>query len=122
MRFPFVSRERLDEAISVRESRITDLGEQVRALTEERKRLSDFIAVRSNNMSVYGLVNPLKEEEEAIDPKATEPDAVPPGRARQFAQRVQEKNEKQFRTEEAEAERVISSAIEAGKQAARAQA
>ena len=118
MRFPWVSRERLEEAIRIRDTIIDKLQAQVTELTTERKLQSDFIAVRSNNASIYGLIKPAHEEADE-EPKE-EIEAAPPSRARQFARSVERKNEEHHRAELAESQRLLDDVIAEGHKAAEA--
>lgn len=120
MRWPFVSREQLADAVSVRETRIGELVAQVRDLTAERKLLVDFIAMRSNNASIYGSAKPIEIEEDD-EPDAKEEfkvEDLKPTRARQVAQARERTNLTSFRAEEDEAAKAIADAIAAGKEAA----
>ena len=118
MRFPFVSRDRYEETKAVSEVRISDLSLQVKELTEERKRLADFIAVRSNNASLYGLIKPPEIEDDEPVAAAEEIEDLPPTRARQFAKRAEEKNVRTFRAEEDEVTRLLAEVTAAGRKAA----
>jgi hypothetical protein len=121
MRWPWVSRERLADAIAVRDARISELTLENRTLTAERHKLMDFIAVRSNNLSIFGEVLPPREDEADTEPGKPEKEADwirPVSRARAFAQGIERENIKRFSKEEAEAQRLIDNAIEEGRRAA----
>lgn len=127
MQWPWVSRERLIEAIAVRDSRILELQKQLDDLNRERKRLTDFIAVRSNNLSIYGEIKPPREEEEPEAPESTNDieeqlKAIPPSRARAYAKKREEENLQRFDQENTEAERLLAEMQEAGRRAAEEQA
>lgn len=123
MAWPWVSRERLSEAVSIRDSRIEKLEKQVEDLTAERKRLADFIAVRSNNLSIYGEIKPITEEDEPEpdDKESSDTVVVPPSRARAAAKQREARNLEKFNREASEADRLMADVIEAGKKAAEAQ-
>jgi hypothetical protein len=108
----------MEDGIAVRDAQIADLKKQVAELTEERKLQSDFIAVRSNNASIYGLIKPPAIEEEDDPKDEMELKDVPATRARQFARKREAANMLTFRTEEDEADRLIRGIQEAGIKAA----
>lgn len=123
MQWPWVSRERLLEAIAVRDSQIAKLEKERSDLEKERRRLLDFIAVRSNGISIYGEIKPPREDEPEPEPDGKdigELKAIPPTRARSFQRAVEERNMAAFKKENEEAERLVAEMQEAGRRAAEA--
>lgn len=118
MRWPFVSRARMEDGIAVRDAQIVDLKKQVAELTEERKLQSDFITMGGHHLSLYGLIKPPAIEEEEEPKEETELKDVPATRARQFARKREAANMQVFREEEGESARLIKEMQDAGIRAA----
>lgn len=120
MQWPWISRERLTEAIAIRDSQIGKLEKALADLEKERRRLLDFIAVRSNGISIYGEIKAPQDgpEPEPEDKDIGEMPAIPPTRARSFQRQRDQMNRAKYEKDQAEADRLINEAIEEGRKAA----
>jgi hypothetical protein len=125
MKLPFVSRAHHEDAIRLRDQQIMNLQSELAEAREERKRLMDVIAVKSTGMSIYGIVAPPNEEEEAAERQqspekdsaepvaAKRPEELPPTRARDVVRRAERENLSAAEREQQDYNRLTQAAFEA---------
>ena len=130
MKFWFVSRETLEEAKSSRDRMIERLEREILELKEDRKVTVDILSVRALGRSIYGKIEPPKEEEPEIEqePRPDEngelkkPEVLQvTGRARSTAKAQEAANLKQYIEDQEEIRRLVETAKEEGRLAALAQ-
>lgn len=129
MKWPFVSRETLDEA----HSRISALERQVAELTLERKQQLDFIMLRAQGvtapMSLFGMIQAPAESFEPEEPEPApqvnddgSPKEMPQpskiGRARTLSRRVESENLARYTKDQQHVMDLINNAKEEGRNAA----
>ena len=127
MKWPFISRETLEEAKAGRDRIIAQLETRIAALEEDRKITVDILSVRALGVPIYGKIQPPREEEiepetpavgDDGEPKGMTQLAPPTGRARQIARVTGARNLAQYESELAETMRLIDLAKEEGARAA----
>jgi len=130
VKFWFVSRETLEEAKSSRDRMIERLEREILELKEDRKVTVDILSVRALGRSIYGKIEPPKEEEPEIEqePRPDEngelkkPEVLQvTGRARSTAKAQEAANLKQYIEDQEEIRRLVETAKEEGRLAALAQ-